>query len=100
MVKSKDEAILAIESLDLSMINTKLRLQNKWSKRKADVIEMWYRRFLSIRIKYPGASIVPNEFIDAFWHEHILNTQKYAKDCGKIGQFLHHNPSYNVEEDN
>ena len=34
---------------------------------------------------------VPTIDIDLFWHQHILDTRAYAKDCQKVfGQFLHH----------
>lgn len=37
--------------------------------------------------------IPPTQDIDDFWHQHILNTFKYEKDCLEfLGFFLHHYP--------
>ena len=65
--------------------------------RKADEVERWYRRFLFLNFKHRDRSIVPTKTIDQFWHQHILDTQKYAADCEKIfGFFLHHFPYFGV----
>jgi len=37
--------------------------------------------------------IVPSEWADKIWHEHILDTRSYMDFCEKIfGGYLHHNP--------
>jgi len=54
-----------------------------------------YRRFLSLRIRYPMAHLVPTDDIDLIWHTHILDTERYASDCQRLfGSFLHHNPFF------
>ncbi len=31
--------------------------------------------------------------LDQFWHQHILDTPKYAADCNRLfGRMIHHNP--------
>lgn len=36
----------------------------------------------------------PNQDVDDFWHQHILNTKMYLKDCEYLfGFILHHDPS-------
>jgi hypothetical protein len=59
-----------------------------------------YRRFLSLKRKYPGVSLVPTDDIDMVWHAHILDTQNYATDCENLfGEFLHHNPFFGAHGD-
>ena len=54
-----------------------------------------YKRFLNLKIKYPGLNLVPTDDIDMIWHSHILDTEQYAKDCANLfGKFLHHNPFF------
>lgn len=43
--------------------------------------------------------LVPTREIDEFWHNHILYTREYARDCECIfGKFLHHDPSLPDED--
>jgi hypothetical protein len=94
-----------IQSLDLGMI--KLKLQDKeegegWSREQCDEIEVEYKRFLALKRIYPQKEIVPNGSVDKFWHQHILDTEKYAIDCQNLfGYFVHHFPYFgmNGEED-
>ena len=54
-----------------------------------------YRRFLSLKLRYPKANLVPTDDIDLIWHTHILDTENYALDCQKLfGSFLHHYPNF------
>ena len=54
-----------------------------------------YRRFLSLKIRYPGVNLVPTDDIDLIWHAHILDTGNYASDCQRLfGSFLHHEPYF------
>lgn len=54
-----------------------------------------YRRFLTLKIRYPGMNLVPTDDIDLIWHTHILDTENYAADCEKLfGRFLHHKPYF------
>ncbi len=64
--------------------------QMRWVK-----AEMYYRQYLYFRAKHPGEQLVAfSADVDAFWHEHILDSAKYAVDCQTIfGGFLHHDPS-------
>ena len=53
-----------------------------------------YRRLLFICYKYKETySILPfSQDIDEFWHNHILGTRQYPKDCKAIfGEFIHDN---------
>jgi hypothetical protein len=42
---------------------------------------------------YPEEDTAPLVDVDTFWHYHILDTMKYARDCEQaFGYFLHHYP--------
>ena len=54
-----------------------------------------YRRFLSLKLRFPGANLIPTDDIDLIWHTHILDTGNYASDCRMLfGSFLHHDPYF------
>lgn len=94
-----------IEALDLTLIKQKLQDKEEsegWSTDRCDQIEIEYKRFLVLKRAYPEKDIVPNGSIDKFWHQHILDTAKYAVDCHDLfGYFLHHYPYFgmNGEQD-
>ena len=54
-----------------------------------------YRRFLTLKVRYPDAQLVPTDDIDLIWHSHILDTINYQIDCEMLfGRFLHHSPYF------
>ena len=70
-------------NLDLEPIKVSLTHREegpKWHLNKAELIEIWYRRFLYLVRLYPEKILVPCKDIDIFWHSHILDTQKYMTD--------------------
>lgn len=84
-----------INNLDFSMLITKMVAQQGWQKENAVQLSQLYKNFLFLIFKYgaqfPG--LPPSEEIDEFWHNHVLDTQNYAKDCQQIfGRFIHHYP--------
>jgi hypothetical protein len=86
----------AVMQLDLEPIKTKLMHEASgegWSLEKANAVEKEYRRFLCLKKMYPDEDTAPLVDVDTFWHYHILDTMKYAKDCEQaFGYFLHHYP--------
>jgi hypothetical protein len=84
-----------IKNLDLDCIKVKIMESEEglgWSRAQADAAEKLYKRFLFLSA-ISDSPIVPTKTIDQFWHFHILDTRKYAKDCDLIfGYFLHHFP--------
>jgi len=98
--KSPDQTIAEIRALDLVPIKFKLMDREEghgWSREYADRMEIEYKRFLILLVKYPEASIAPSKDVDKFWHGHILDTLKYAEDCDKVfGYFLHHFPYFGM----
>lgn len=96
----KTEMPNEIKSLDLERIKWKLRESEErkaWSHEMCDFAEREYKRFLTLIKLYPGKTIVPNKLMDKMWHQHILDTRAYAKDCQKVfGRFLHHYPYFGM----
>jgi hypothetical protein len=94
--KSIEQMKAGIDALNLDAIKIKLldkREGKGWSREYADQMEIAYKRFLLLSVKYPSSPIIPTLDIDAFWHYHILDTMKYAEDCqNAFGFFLHHFP--------
>jgi hypothetical protein len=97
MYQSKDlsDSLGVINNLNLTNLKIKLQCQNGWTLEQCELAELSYKRFLTLRLKYPDLELVPNKEIDEIWHLHILDTKKYLKDCNDIfGSFFHHSPSY------
>src|SRR3989344_40773 len=94
-----------LAALDLEPIKVKLMDQREglgWALEQCDVMEKHYKHFLLLKFKYPQRRIVPTKAVDQFWHQHILDTMKYAEDCSVLfGYFLHHFPYFGMrsEED-
>ncbi|MET0983509.1 MAG: hypothetical protein ABWY02_15495 [Telluria sp.] len=86
----------AIAALDLNPIKTKLMHKESgegWSLEHANAIETEYRRFLYLMTAFPNVQMAPRVDVDTFWHYHILDTMKYARDCEQaFGYFVHHYP--------
>lgn len=95
-------ALAAAGKIDLSPINSKLRFENPsfWSDETIVAAEANYRRFLALHLLHPLATLVPNKILDEYWHQHILDTRKYAADCEEIfGFYLHHDPYFGIESE-
>ncbi len=98
--KTIEEVVAAIEALDLEPIKFKLMNHEEgegWTREYVDQIEIAYKRFLTLVMKYPEETIAPSKDVDKFWHGHILDTMKYAEDCrNAFGFFLHHFPYFGM----
>jgi hypothetical protein len=95
------------EVLDLALIRRKLGDPEEgraWTATQLDAVELAYRQFLALKMAYPDRDIVPTKAIDEFWHYHILDTAKYARDCERLfGCMLDHYPYFGLDgmgEDN
>src|SRR6266498_4158302 len=103
--KPVEQIVGAIQALDLEPIKVKLMDTEEgqgWSREYVDQMEIAYRRFLTLSVKYPEETIAPSKDVDKFWHGHILDTMKYAEDCQNVfGYFVHHFPYFGMrgEED-
>lgn len=103
--KKVEKAMGLINSIDLKMVKMKLMDEEEgygWDNEYADYVEKRYKRYLCMVYLKKDGPVVPTKDIDMFWHQHILDTRAYAKDCQFIfGEFLHHFPYFGMrsEED-
>ena len=103
--KKIERAMKLINSIDLKMVKKKLMDEEEgqgWGEEYTNYVEKRYRRYLCMIVLNENGSIVPTKNIDQFWHQHILDTRAYAKDCQSIlGKFIHHFPYFGMrsEED-
>jgi hypothetical protein len=83
-----------IAALDLTPVREKVMKRHGWDDTQTRANEADYRDFLMLLAENDGRTISPwTDDLDLFWHEHILDTQKYAKDCAWIfGRFIQHDP--------
>lgn len=93
-----DQAINYIKMLDLGYIIQKMMAPTyplpRWTLEDATRCCNYYKNFLILHVKYPKIAFVPTRYIDEFWHNHILYTQRYTNDCNNIfGHYLHHYPA-------
>ncbi|MCW7538316.1 hypothetical protein OOT46_10740 [Aquabacterium sp. A7-Y] len=98
-----EHALREIDALDLEAIRFQLthdRGDFRWSAERVASAELGYRRYLKLRVLHPDVMIPPTRDADQFWHNHILDTRKYAEDCERVfGHFLHHFPYFGVQGD-
>lgn len=91
---------MAIFDLDLEPILVKIMDRDEglgWDLEYAKMIEIEYKKFLTLCAEFPQKAIVPPVEVDKMWHYHILDTMKYAEDCQNIfGYFLHHFPYFGM----
>ena len=96
--KPAHEVIAAIQALDLEPVKLRVmdaELGEGWTREYADSIEVAYKNYLTMLVKYQdhAEDILLSEDVDEFWHTHILQTIKYTDDCERVfGNFLHHEP--------
>lgn len=95
------------EILELNLDRIKWKLSEPaegkgWPQELCDEAEIEYKKYLTMIKLFPELDIVPNKVMDKFWHQHILDTRAYAKDCQAVfGRFIHHYPYFGMygEED-
>ena len=92
-----------IMSLDLSRVSKKLIAPipegKGWTPEFTVQAEQLYREFLILAVLHPR-KVAPTDIVDDYWHQHILDTEKYHKDCKKIfGTYFHHDPLFGMEGD-
>src|SRR5690349_11713197 len=92
------EVIAGIQALDLESVKLRVmdpKLGEGWTRAYADSIEVAYKNYLTMLVKYQddAEDILLSEDVDEFWHTHILQTIKYTDDCEAVfGKYLHHTP--------
>jgi len=87
------------EELELNSVRDALIEKQGWSLERAEAARAEYVRFLTLLRRRPGFMVIPwpneegQDDLDQFWHQHILDTAKYAADCNALfGRMIHHNP--------
>jgi len=96
--RPEQDVIASIHALDLESVKQRVmdpELGEGWTQQYANSIETAYKNYLTMLVKFPddAEDILLSEDVDEFWHTHILQTMKYAKDCQVVfGNFLHHDP--------
>jgi hypothetical protein len=105
MLTNLDEAKLYIQQLNLGYIVEAMCADTyplpRWVKPEAEYCAQLYKNFLWLNRKHPSLALVPTREIDEFWHNHILYTKNYIRDCMKIfGHYFHHEPSMPEEDPN
>lgn len=97
---SLEDAKLYINSIDFSMIIKKMVKHQGWLRRDVEAVCGLYKNFLFLNKKYGHiySFIPPSEEVDEFWHNHILDTKNYRKDCEIIfGFYLDHYPYFGID---
>ncbi len=85
-----------IKNLDLDYLEKRLSEKQNWTAQQAKETVRRYKNFLLLLLKYQDQVLAPAPDIDEAWHNHILFTRQYFRDCQSIfGDYLHHFPSQN-----
>jgi hypothetical protein len=97
---SIENVMRLVNSIDLRMVKLKIMDEEEgqgWDQDQADYVERRYRRYLCMVYMTGNGSVVPTKDIDLFWHQHILDTRAYARDCQSLfGEFRHHFPYFGM----
>ena len=91
-----------VKSLNFEKLKWKLSKSSEasWDADLCEFAESEYRKFLTLKKLHPKVSLVPSKLVDKFWHEHILDTLSYEKDCSKVfNRFIHHYPYFGIHDD-
>jgi hypothetical protein len=85
-----------IDLLDLEPYKWKLsRKYPTISPEDFEILDLEYRRFLLLKTMYPNTKFSPTRNMDEMWHQHILDTSNYRKNCQQLfGKFLDHRPYF------
>jgi hypothetical protein len=88
-IPSLEAAKTHIYAIDFSRIIDKMVQHQGWRYKDALKVSEQYRNYLFLNKKYAeGEPLPPSEDIDEFWHNHILDTKQYRRDCNAIfGQY-------------
>jgi Glycine-rich domain-containing protein-like len=81
-----------LDSLDLEPIVAKLMDKKEgegWTLEYADKRVGEYKMFLMLNFLYPTHDFVPTHDIDCVWHRHVMDTEKYNKDCELLFSFAY-----------
>ena len=81
-------------AIDLESVKFRLMRNDGWTRERADAVDPLYKGYLLLTAVDAPHALVPSKDVDAMWHTHILDTQKYSQDCqAAFGRFIHHIPA-------
>lgn len=83
-----------IDSFDYSRIAKKVNLEvhGLTSKYLMEGIEN-LKRYYVVALLDPLNEHAVSNFVDRFWHAHIIHTKEYMEFCNSVfGQYIHHKP--------
>lgn len=97
MAKSLD----SLSKIDLEQVKLQLMKDLGWDRPKVERLAWEYVQYLDQFVDKRDIVVRPPSVdVDKVWHQHILNTSKYTKDCFRfIGFFVHHLPD-RIEHEN
>lgn len=95
-----EEAKRYIDAIDFTEILNKMVKREGWLRSDALQVCAQYRNYLYLRRKYKNQhKLPPTEEVDTMWHNHILDTKKYRKDCVAIfGEYHDHYPYFGFDK--
>ena len=71
-----------------------------WKKPYARGALCEYNRYQTLKRvsgDYQAEIMSPSIAVDQMWHQHILDTRRYAADCEACGGMMHHNPDGDID---
>ncbi|MBI1308881.1 MAG: hypothetical protein GC129_03340 [Proteobacteria bacterium] len=88
-----------LAKLDLTRVMQKAADSYGLSEQTLTVAEDLYRKFLTLKGRYPQLQLVPPVLVDKVWDTHVMFTRQYAADCEMLfGEFLHHQPHLETDD--
>ena len=84
-----------IAKIDLSQIRLRLVHRKGLSEETAVQSIARYRQYLYLSASNQFGAITPDKLVDEVWHDHILDMEKYERDClTSFGFVIKHVPSW------
>eukprot|EP00928_Gymnodinium_smaydae_P016481 TRINITY_DN1618_c0_g1_i4.p1 TRINITY_DN1618_c0_g1~~TRINITY_DN1618_c0_g1_i4.p1 ORF type:complete len:294 (-),score=59.51 TRINITY_DN1618_c0_g1_i4:233-1060(-) len=84
---------------DASFLRARVMEEHGWSAERAEGALGEYLRFLLLLAEAPRRELIASSDVDLVWHEHLIDTENYARDCFRLfGFFLHHRRARTAEE--
>lgn len=96
MPSQREELAQLAKDLRLSHVLAKAAENYSWEGAQAEYAREWYVKHWYLARKYPERPLAAvSKAADRLWHQHIIDTRKYAEDCDRIlGRFMNHTPIY------
>lgn len=89
-----------VAQVDLALVSLKVMHPNigyGWSAEFTERLAAEYRVFFTMHAAFPDLWLPPSKVLDLFWHEHILDTRAYFRDCDFVaGEYIHHFPYFGM----